>query len=338
MRPFPLVEPFARREKRPQQTKKVMAELRIFYKENEKIKVSKTLNILQSIDKKDIIWIDLLDVSDKTEDALEGFLKIDIQEDEEMEEIEMSSRYIQTDDSIVANSNFLRNDFEVEPVNFILKNSILVSTRGVELDSFNETVKKMFVNTRNFPTGYHVLVALMETRVEKDADMIEDTTDMITNLSSEINASDHVDEDVLIQIKDLQEKVTIIRQNIMDKQRVISNFLKCDFFPAELQPRLTMIIKDINSLFDYTRFGFDRLDYLQDTFLGLVNIEQNKIIKIFTVVNVIFLPPTLVASMYGMNFDFMPELHWKLGYPFALGLMVVFTLVILLIFKLKKWL
>ena len=73
-----------------------MAELRIFYKENEKIKVSKTLNILQSIDKKDIIWIDLLDVSDKTEDALEGFLKIDIQEDEEMEEIEMSSRYIQT--------------------------------------------------------------------------------------------------------------------------------------------------------------------------------------------------------------------------------------------------
>lgn len=338
MRPFPLVEPYARRMKRPQQTKKVMAELRIFYKENEKIKVSKTLNILQSIDKKDIIWIDLLDVSDKTEDALEGFLKIDIQEDEEMEEIEMSSRYIQTDDSIVANSNFLRNDFEVEPVNFILKNSILVSTRGVELDSFNETVKKMFVNTRNFPTGYHVLVALMETRVEKDADMIEDTTDMITNLSSEINASDHVDEDVLIQIKDLQEKVTIIRQNIMDKQRVISNFLKCDFFPAELQPRLTMIIKDINSLFDYTRFGFDRLDYLQDTFLGLVNIEQNKIIKIFTVVNVIFLPPTLVASMYGMNFDFMPELHWKLGYLFAIGLMVVFTLVILLIFKLKKWL
>lgn len=338
MRPFPLVEPYARREKRPQQTKKVMAELRIFYKENEKIKVSKTLNILQSIDKKDIIWIDLLDVSDKTEDALEGFLKIDIQEDEEMEEIEMSSRYIQTDDSIVANSNFLRNDFEVEPVNFILKNSILVSTRGVELDSFNETVKKMFVNTRNFPTGYHVLVALMETRVEKDADMIEDTTDMITNLSSEINASDHVDEDVLIQIKDLQEKVTIIRQNIMDKQRVISNFLKCDFFPAELQPRLTMIIKDINSLFDYTRFGFDRLDYLQDTFLGLVNIEQNKIIKIFTVVNVIFLPPTLVASMYGMNFDFMPELHWRFGYLFAIGLMVVFTLVILLIFKLKKWL
>ena len=161
---------------------------------------------------------------------------------------------------------------------------------------------------------------------------------MITELSTHINASDHVDEEILIQIKNLQEKVTILRQNIMDKQRVISNLLKCDFFPEELQPRLTMVIKDINSLFEYTRFGFDRLDYLQDTFLGLVNIEQNKIIKIFTVVNVIFLPPTLIASMYGMNFKNMPELDWQLGYPFSIGLMVVFTLIVLLIFRLKKWL
>ncbi len=315
-----------------------MSELKIFYKDSEKIKVARSINALKELDKKDIIWIDLLDVSDKTEDTLEGFLKIDIQEDEEMEEIEMSSRYIQTDDSIVANSNFMKEDFELEPVNFIVKNGILVTTRDVELQSFTETVKKMIVNARSFPTGFHVLVALMETRVEKDADIIEDTTDLITRLSGEINATDHVDEDVLIQIKDLQEKVTIIRQNIMDKQRVISNFLKCDFFPQELQPRLTMIIKDINSLFDYTRFGFDRLDYLQDTFLGLVNIEQNKIIKIFTVVNIVFLPPTLVASMYGMNFEIMPELSWKYGYLFAIVLMVGFTLAVLGYFKWKKWL
>ncbi len=315
-----------------------MAELKIFYKDSEKIKVARSITALKQLDKKDIIWIDLLDVSDRTEETLEGFLKIDIQEDEEMEEIEMSSRYIQTDDSIVANSNFLHSNFDVEPVNFILKNNILVTSHDHELGSFNETVKRMFVNTRNFPTGFHVLVALMETRVEKDADLIEDTTDMITELSTHINASDHVDEDILIQIKNLQEKVTILRQNIMDKQRVISNLLKCDFFPEELQPRLTMVIKDINSLFEYTRFGFDRLDYLQDTFLGLVNIEQNKIIKIFTVVNVIFLPPTLIASMYGMNFKNMPELEWQLGYPFSIALMIVFTLIVLLIFRLKKWL
>lgn len=315
-----------------------MSELRIFYKEKEKIRIARTLDILKEIDKKDIIWIDLVDVKEEVEAELEQFLKIYIQEDEEIEEIEMSSRYIQTDDSIVANSNFLQENFDVEPVSFIIKNSILVSVRDVDLMSFNDTVKKMFVNTRNFPSGYHVLVALMETRVEYDADMIEDTTDAITKLSDTITkTSDNVDEDVLIQIKDLQEKVTIIRQNIMDKQRVISNILKCDFFPQELQPRLTMIIKDINSLFEYTKFGFDRLDYLQDTFLGLVNIEQNKIIKIFTVVNVIFLPPTLIASIYGMNFDFMPELHWRFGYLFAYILMLVFTLLILGIFKWKKW-
>ena len=316
-----------------------MSELKIFYKDdNERIRVARSINALKDLDKHDIVWIDLLDVSDKTEDTLEGFLKIDIQEDEEMEEIEMSSRYIQTDDSIVANSNFLKEDYSVEPVNFIIKNNILVTTRDTDLGSFNETMKKMFVNARNFPNGYHVMVALMETRVEKDADMIEDTTDLITNLSGKINAKEEMDEKVLIQIKDLQEKVTLIRQNVMDKQRVISNFLKCDLFPPELQPRLTMIIKDINSLLDYTRFGFDRLDYLQDTFLGLVNIEQNNLIKIFTVVNIVFLPPTLIASMYGMNFDFMPELHWQFGYVWAICLMIVFTLAVLLFFKLKKWL
>lgn len=316
-----------------------MSELRIFYKEKEKIRIARTLNVLKEIDKKDIIWIDLVDVKEEVENELEQFLKIYIQEDEEIEEIEMSSRYIQTDDSIVANSNFLQDNFDVEPVSFILKNNILVSVRDVDMMTFNDTVKKMFVNTRNFPSGFHVLVALFETRVEYDADMIEDTTDEITKLSEAITKiSNNVDEDVLIQIKDLQEKVTIIRQNIMDKQRVISNILKCDFFPEELQTRLTMIIKDINSLFEYTKFGFDRLDYLQDTFLGLVNIEQNKIIKIFTVVNVIFLPPTLIASMYGMNFDIMPELHWQHGYLFAIFLMLAFTGLVLLIFRLKKWL
>ena len=178
-----------------------MSELKIFYKDdNEKIRVARSINALKNLDKHDIVWIDLLDVSDKTEDTLEGFLKIDIQEDEEMEEIEMSSRYIQTDDSIVANSNFLREDFSVEPVNFIIKNNILVTTRDSELGSFNETMKKMFVNARNFPNGYHVMVALMETRVEKDADMIEDTTDLITTLSGKINAKEEMSTPIFISM------------------------------------------------------------------------------------------------------------------------------------------
>jgi len=315
-----------------------MSELKIFYHAEGKIKISKNLDTLKNVDLKQLIWIDLNDVSEQIEDKLEEFLKIYIQEDEEIEEIEMSSRYMQTDDSIVANSNFLQENYTVEPVSFILKNGILVSVRNVELKSFTETIKKMFANTSNFMTGYHVLVTLLETRVEYDADMIEDATDLITSLSKTLNTEDDLDQDILIRIKDLQEKVMIIRQNIVDKQRVVSNMLKCNFFPEELLPRLSMIIKDINSLFEYTRFGFDRLDYLQDTFLGLVNLQQNKIIKIFTVVSVIFMPPTLIASIYGMNFKHLPELDWKMGYPLSILLMVVFSAAVLFYFRRKKWL
>jgi len=315
-----------------------MSELRIFYHEDNKIKISKSLDILKKVNLKELVWIDLNDVSEEIEDKLEEFLKIYIQEDEEIEEIEMSSRYMQTDDSIVANSNFLQDNYSVEPVSFILKNGILISVRHAELKSFSETVKKIFANTSNFMTGYHVLVTLLETRVEYDADMIEDATELITSLSKTLNTEDDLDQDILIRIKDLQEKVMIIRQNIVDKQRVVSNMLKCNFFPEELLPRLTMIIKDINSLFEYTRFSFDRLDYLQDTFLGLVNLQQNKIIKIFTVVSVIFMPPTLIASIYGMNFKHLPELDWKLGYPISILMMIGFSGAVMLYFRRKKWL
>lgn len=316
-----------------------MSELRIFYHEDGRLKISKTIDTVKKVDMKSIIWIDLNDVSEDIENELESFLKIYIQEDEEIEEIEMSSRYMQTDDSIVANSNFLTESYVLEPVSFILKNEILVSVRGADLKSFGETIRKIYANTSNFPTGYHVLVTLLETRVEYDADMIEDVTDLITNLSKTMSTSDdNLDEDILLQIKDLQEKVMIIRQNIVDKQRVVSNMLKCTFFPKDLLTRLTMIIKDINSLFEYTRFGFDRLDYLQDTFLGMVNLQQNKIIKIFTVVSVIFMPPTLIASIYGMNFDIMPELNLKYGYVLALVLMGLSSGFVLFYFKRKKWL
>jgi magnesium transporter len=141
-----------------------------------------------------------------------------------------------------------------------------------------------------------------------------------------------------MKIKNLQERTMVLRENIIDKQRAISNLLKSELIPLELRPKLTILIKDINSLLEHIRFGFDRLDYLQDTFLGFVNIEQNKIIKIFTVISVIFMPPTLIASIYGMNFDVMPEVHWRYGYPIVLGLMLVSSVSILYYFRKRKWL
>lgn len=314
-----------------------MSEVKLFYHKDNAIRVSRSIEFLKTTPIKNFLWIDLNNVDEEIENELEDYLKIYIQEEEEMIEIEMSSRYMETTDSLVVNSNFLLSNFEREPVSFILKNNILITVRGEDLISFHETVKKISASPRNYPTGYHVFVALLETRVEVDADMIEEMTQHITTLSNSISLQE-ADEELLMEIKDMQEKTMMLRENIIDKQRAISSMLKSELIPKELHGKLTIIVKDINSLIEHIRFSFDRLDYLQDTFLGFVNIEQNKIIKIFTIISVIFMPPTLIASIYGMNFIEMPELKWEYGYVFSIGLMVITAAVILIYFKRKKWL
>lgn len=314
-----------------------MAELKLFYNKDGVVRLSRSLEFLKSNPVENFLWIDLNDVDEEVENELEDFLKIYIQEEEEMIEIEMSSRYIETHDSLVMNSNFLLANFESDPVSFILKNNLLITVRSEELISFHETVKKISANPKSYNTGADVLVALLETRVEFDADMIENMTHKITQLSNSLSMQE-ADKDLLSEIKNLQEKTMMLRENIIDKQRTVSSMLRSEFIPRELQPKLTMIIKDINSLVEHIKFSFDRLDYLQDTFLGYVNIEQNKITKIFTIVSVIFMPPTLIASIYGMNFRFMPELDNKFGYPMSIALMIISSLCILWFFKKKKWL
>jgi magnesium transporter len=314
------------------------SEVRLFYFEKNRLKIAKDRNILKEVPLTSFVWIDLNNVEPETESELEQFLKIYIQEEEEIEEIEISSRFIETEDTLVANANFLLDTYDKEPVSFILKNGILVSVRDAKLKTFDDTVKKMFANPRNYPTGYHIFIALLETRVEYDADMIEDATNEITKLSKTLTLAEDIDEDVLLDIKNLQERIMHLRENTIDKHRVVSSVLRSELIPNDLRPRLSLVIKDINSLVEHTKFGFERLDYLQDTFLGLVNIEQNKIIKIFTIVSVLLMPPTLIASIYGMNFKFMPELNWKYGYPTAVGCMFLVSVLILLYFKKKKWL
>ena len=313
-----------------------MAEFKFFYHKDGAIKVSRNIEFLKTMPTEQLLWIDLNDVNEAIELQLEDFLKIYIQEEEEMIEIETSSRYIETRDTLVVNVNFLLNNCEKSPVSFILKNNILVSVRGDELASFTETVKKVFASPENYPSGCHVFLTLLETRVEFDADMIEEITRDITKLSDSIR---HADPDSLLEIKNLQERTMLFRENIIDKQRAVSNMLRSNMIAIDLQPKLTILIKDINSLLEHIRFSFDRLDYLQDTFLGLLNIEQNKTIKIFTIVSVIFMPPTLIASIYGMNFPGMPELEWgSWGYLFSISLMIASVIAILIYFKKKKYL
>ena len=140
----------------------------------------------------------------------------------------------------------------------------------------------------------------------------------------------------------------LLRENIFDRQRVLSGVLRSERFPNDIYPRLQLMIKDVNSLINHADFSFQRLDYIQDAALGLINIEQNEIVKIFSVASVIFMPATLIASIYGMNFRFMPELDWTwtlpngfelpLGYLFAIGLMLLCSGLTIWFFRYKKWL
>jgi magnesium transporter len=129
-----------------------------------------------------------------------------------------------------------------------------------------------------------------------------------------------------------------LRENLTDKQRIISSLLKSSRVPESLKKEFTMMMKDVNSLVSSANFNFERLDYLQSIFLNFMSVEQNKVIKIFTVMSVIFLPPTLIASIYGMNFRLIPELEWRYGYPLALLLIVASAVLPIYIFKKKGWL
>ena len=121
-----------------------MSEIRIFYREDNRLKLSKDIDVLKRAPRENLLWIDLNDVTEEAESRLEQFLKIYIQEEEEMEEIEISSRYMETENSLVANSRFLLANFEEETVSFIIKDNILVSVHSQELPSFNNTIHKIF--------------------------------------------------------------------------------------------------------------------------------------------------------------------------------------------------
>ena len=134
----------------------------------------------------------------------------------------------------------------------------------------------------------------------------------------------------------MQENTMLIRENIFDRQRILSGILRSERFPNDIYPKLQLMIKDVNSLINHADFSSERLDYMQDTALGLINIEQSNVTKIFTVAALFFMPPTMIASIYGMNFDGIHELHWEFGYPYALGLMVLVSILTYLFFKWKK--
>ncbi|TSJ42030.1 magnesium/cobalt transporter CorA [Fluviicola chungangensis] len=287
------------------------------------------------------LWIDLLHASQEEKDQVCKFFKVKLPTYKEAVEIESSSRYSEDSASIKANSGFLKDGDapKIHQVSFLLKGNVLFTVRNVELQSFAEVVKKIKVARQDFiRSGSQIWVLLLETRIDLDADYIESLTRITNIISRKVQSLSDPEEKTLRKIAELQENTILIRESITDKQRLISALTRSPFIDQETGERLRVIMKDITSLLQHTQFSFERLEYLQDTLMGLVNIEQNKIIKIFTVVSVIFMPPTLIASIYGMNFRVMPELNFSYGYPIAVVLMISSSALTLLYFKRKKWL
>ncbi len=316
--------------------------IRLFLKDTDGIKIKNVEDLISfDGDKEKVLWIDILLPTDEEIKWVEKHFDIEFPSKQETQEIEISSRYWEDEESITINAFFLITEKEHvfnETVTFILKGHLLVTVRYRDLRTFREMVKRLLNNPKSYEDGYYILAGIMEIRIDTDADTLEFITREISKLSKIVFTGIDITEQVLETISYYEDFNMTIRENLIDKQRILSSLLKSYKVPKEVREELRIMIKDINSLVDYTTFNFERLDYLQNTFLGLLNIQQNQVIKIFTIMSVIFLPPTLIASIYGMNFHFMPELNWKYGYPMALIMMVISAIIPLVVFKKKGWL
>ena len=324
----------------------------IYLKQYNKIIRNADTKLFDELGYDDILWIDLVSPTIKEQKAVENFMEISLQTKQQVEEIESTSKYFETENSIISNSNFFiptGDTFVVEPVSFIISNEgVLVSLRNAEFRTFRETEKRLQMNYRSYSTGYHLLISLLEVRIDFDADLVELVAKQVATLAKEINSEATINKEVLHRISALQESTMLLRENIFDRQRVLSGILRSERFPNDIYPRLQLMIKDVNSLINHADFSFQRLDYIQDASLGLINIEQNEIVKIFSVAAVIFMPATLIASIYGMNFKFIPELEWILhldngwnipiGYIFAIAMMIFCSCLTIWYFRYKKWL
>ena len=221
-------------------------------------------------------------------------------------------------------------------MSFILTDNILTTLRECPLKSFTDLQRRMMAFPKKYESGHVAFLSILENRIDLDADMVELVSKEINQYNKKVSLGEDISEEFLIDINQLQDNTMLIRENIIDKQRVISSILKSANYPKEYQPRLNVLLKDISSLINHTDFGFERLEYLQNTVLGIINLDQNKIMKVFTLVSLLLMPPTLIASFFGMNvsFGWFGTSAWS--WVIALGLMVLSILVVFWVFKKRR--
>src|SRR5574343_374286 len=291
------------------------------------------------------VWVDLESPTVEEKRWIKQYYGLSIPEDAMDEDIEESARFYEEDNGeLHIRSDFLIAD-EDEPRTvrcaFILnQHNTDLRSRGVLFSIHDEDVpvfRLLRMRARRAPglieDAKEVLLKLFDADAEYSADTLEGIYDQLEQAGKLVLSGDVTD--AIARQEDLNGR---IRRNVMDTRRAVSFMMRSKMLNAEQFEEARQILRDIDSLDSHTAFVLDKINFLMDATVGFININQNKIIKIFSVASVALLPPTLIASIYGMNFQHMPELSQTWGYPFALGLMAASVAAPFLYFRKKGWL
>ena len=261
---------------------------------------------------------------------------------DELNEIEASSRFFRDEAGLHVRVYFL---YEIPErtsnvtVGFVLNQERLFTLRSESLITFQTYRRKIEAQQESAVDAFGIMLGLFEIKVDRVADLLEQLHIELEKLNTRVfRTGEREFEDLLMLLATIQDRNDKTRLSLMDKQRALSFLLRSRVCPEEYLPLLREILQDIRSLDEHSTFLFEKVRFLLDATTGRVNITQNKIIKIFSIAAVVFLPPTLVASIYGMNFRIMPELSWPFGYPLAIILMVAAGIAPYWYFKHKDWL
>ncbi len=295
------------------------------------------------------VWADFFNMSHDQKLQIERALQIHIPSPGEINDIEVSSRlYIQDNVLYMTASLIVRSDTdtpELDGVTFVLMPESLVTVRYCNLRAFENTDSIIKAGKKSIYSAIEIFCILIDSAIERLADLLEDVEKKIDVTGKTLfkPSSASVNFKAMLQsIGQQGGRVSKAHQSLVTLGRMLSftveTLAQGPSFDSNIYTQMHILIKDISALNDHTTFLSNKINFLLDATLGLINIEQNKIIKILSVAAVIFSPPTLIASIYGMNFEVMPELKWFLGYPCALILMFMASASTYKYFCYKKWL
>lgn len=290
----------------------------------------------------DAAWLDLIAPSEAERASVKALLRKELPETEDVEEIEASARSYEDEAGLHVHSLFL-HEVDGRPRNtsvaFTLTGERLVTLREREIPAFRLLRMRARHDPEMARDAVCTVLSLFETKIDDLADILEEVHHGLEGVSTDVlERSDARIEDALDALARHEDANGKVRLCLMDTQRALTFLLRRGRLSADQAERARELLRDIESLLPHNAFVFDKINFLMDAAQGFINIEQNQIIKIFSIAAVVFLPPTLIASIYGMNFQYMPELQWLLGYPWALALMVLSGIAPYWYFKRKGWL